>query len=771
MFIIGIWIIFSSPYFFTRLVPFPSDYLVSFFPPWSAAYGMPVKNNAMPDVITQIYPWKTTTMDSWAQGQIPLWNPYSFSGVPHAANYQTAVFSPFNILFFLFDRVDAWSILVLLQPLLAGWFMYIFLQSLRRSQAASLVGSISYMFCGFLVTWMAYGTLGYAALFLPFILFAIHRSLTVPAWWSFPLVSIGVALSFASGHFQISVYVLLASLFYAIWHARAHKIKQFFLVCFFIILGLLLAAPQLFISFDAYRESMRSASFIQGEIIPWNYLITLFSPDFFGNPVTRNDWFGHYAEWAGFFGVAPLLLALFALMRKNAATVWFFACLSLAAFLFALPTPLNDALFRMRIPVLSTSAASRIIVLSSFGLAVLSVFGLDALRRDWEKRQMRAFFAFAAAVMAAMVLLWTALYGMHLLPDDKLVIARRNTILPSLIAVLVLAGGVLGFIKNKRIGLAILAGLVMLTSFDLLRFAAKWMPYSLRGYMYPQMGVLSYLQENAKDARVFGNFGGEIMPFGIQGIEGYDALYPVRYGRFIKAADDGKLKSPERSVVLLGKGAPHAQRVLDLLGVKYVVHRLSDGRNVWAYPHWEYPQYLSVYKDDHYEVFENTRVLPRFFLASAYLIPDSDDETIATLFDENFDASNTVLLEKPAVPEPQAGEGAVSILTYTPNELVFTVNFKASETISLEVKTPVPKLFFISDTFDPGWKATIDGSPAEIYRANYDFRAIPVPQGEHILRMYYQPQSFRIGVAAAMISLFVLMGAGVRLYLYDHRHL
>lgn len=754
-----VWFIFSFPFFFKGLIPFPSDYLVSFFPPWSAAYGMPVKNNAMPDVITQIYPWKTITIDSWKTGQIPLWNPYSFAGTPHAGNYQTAVFTPFTVLFFLFNRIDAWSILILLQPLLAGIGMYVLLRTLGRTRSASSMGSIAFMFCGFITVWMAYGTLGYAALWLPFIFAGIAGYIRKPVWWHPLVISLGTALSLLSGHFQISLYVLAASFAFLTFETiRTRGWSKGLHAGVFLLLGVGIASPQLLLSFDAYRASVRSASFIQGEVIPWNYLITLFSPDFFGNPVTRNDWFGHYAEWAGFVGVVPLLLALFVLIRKKEAAVWFFAGLCVVALLFAFPTPFNDALFQMRIPALSTSAASRIIVLVSFSLAVLSSFGLDALRRDWVKREIRVFFGFAAVVMSAVVLLGLSMYFMHLLPDEKLMIAGRNTILPSLIVVLALVGAAIGFMKNKRISLAVLAGLLILTSFDLLRFATKWMPYSKREYMYPKMGVLSYLQQNAKGVRMFGNFGGEITVFGIEGIEGYDALYQERYGRFIGAAGDGKLKGPERSVVLLGKKAAYAQRVLDLLGVTFVVHRLSDGRNVWAYPHWEYPHYVSVYKDEHYEVFENTHALPRFFLASQYLVTQNDEEAIATLLDERFDAKNTIVLEKIPGIEPQKGEGDIRLSRNTPNELVF------------DVKTSVPKLFYLSDTFDPGWRATIDGAPSELYRANYDFRAVAVPAGNHVLRMYYWPQSLTMGLGISALSFFGILAWMTKNY-YDHRYL
>lgn len=153
--IVLIWFVFASPYFLKGLVPVPSRYLVTFFPPWSAEYGMALKNNAMPDVVTQIYPWKKITIDSWRHGQVPLWNPYSFSGTPHAANYQTAVFSPVNLLYGIMPFLDAWSISIILQPMLAGLFMYVFLRCLARSNTASLIGAIAFMFCGFITVWMA----------------------------------------------------------------------------------------------------------------------------------------------------------------------------------------------------------------------------------------------------------------------------------------------------------------------------------------------------------------------------------------------------------------------------------------------------------------------------------------------------------------------------------------------------------------------------------------------------------------------------------------
>jgi len=755
-----VWLIFSVPYFFKGFVPFPSDYLVSFFPPWSASYGMPVKNNAMPDVITQIYPWKTITIDALKNGQIPLWNPYSFSGTVHAANYQAAAFSPFNLLFFLFNHIDAWTMLILLQPLLAGFCMYFFLRTIHRSSWASTYGALSFMFCGFLVVWMAYGTLGYAALWLPLIYGGIAKFFKRHTWWSNGAISFGIALSLVSGHFQISLYVIGASILFILHQGiLSRDWKKMGMTGMLVGIGILLAAPQLLISFDAYGQSVRSSSFIKGEVIPWNYLITLFSPDFFGNPVTRNDWFGHYAEWSGFIGVVGLLLSLYTLVRKKDALVWFFISLCALAFSLALPTPLNDLLFRIRVPVLSTSAASRIIILVSFSLATLSAFGLDGLLQDWEKKKIKTYTWFGIGVGLILVCFWIVPIFGQILPADKLLIAQRNSMLPSMIVLVGLVAGLLGFLRKGKVVLFSLILLLVLTAFDLLRFATKWMPNGTKTHMYPQVNVLKFLQKNVSIDRVFGNLGGEVQGFGILGIEGYDALYQARYGSFIAAATAGNLATSERSVVMLGKKAQYAQRVLDLLGVRFIAHRLSDGRNVWAYPHWEHPGYVSVYKDEHYEVLENTRAFPRFFLASAYQIPQTEDEYITTLLDEQFDAQKTLLLEKTPSIDPQEGEGSVTLSKYTSNELIFSVTASS------------PKLFFLSDTYDPGWKASIDGTLTEVYRAHYDFRAVAVPAGTHTVRLYYEPQSVKIGMGIASIALLAFIIGTLRLIFYEHRHL
>lgn len=717
-------------------MPFPSDYLVDFFAPWDTEYEMAVKNNAMPDVITQIFPWKKLTIDTWKSGQIPLWNPYSFSGTPHAGNYQSAVFSPVNLLFFIFPFVDAWTLMILLQPIVAASGMYLFIRRLEKSREASLISAIAFMFCNFMVTWMAYGTLGWAIAFLPWALWAAVAGSGV-------VVSLAVAASFLSGHFQISVYVLGVVLAYILYVRKVRLLV-------YVLLGLFLASPQIFLTYDSYVASTRNVGIGKIEVIPWQYIITLFAPDFFGNPVTRNDWFGHYAEWGAFVGVVPLLLGLLSLVRKAKDGRVFFIFLSFTSVLFAYPTPVNDLLYRLNVPVFSTSASSRIIVLLSFAIASLSAFGFDDL-----KSPRKSLVRFVISCCIGIGVLWMFLITTQAFTEDQLTIARRNSILPTVIAVSSLFIMLLGMWRKKIVPQIIFASLFVLVALDSLRFAAKWMPMGSREHMYPQISSLTFLTSNIGYNRVFGNIGNEVASvFGVPLIEGYDALYQGRYAKFINSATTGLTTPGGRSVVQFDKHAKFKTNILKLLGIKYIYHRVSDGSNSWAFPYWEYVEdgtMQVVFNDEKYQIFEYTDAYPRAFLASAYKIETDEQHIINTLFAEEFDSRETVVLEEKPSFEPSVGEGSAEIVLYKPTS------------VTIQTTSDVPKLLFLSDVYDPGWHAFVDGEKTPVYRAHYDFRAVSVPAGVHAVEFYYFPKKLSYG--------FLLSFGALILLLYANRHL
>jgi hypothetical protein len=760
-----LWFLFSHPYFIKSLVPFPSTYLVSFFPPWSASYGMPVKNNAMPDVITQIYPWKKLTVDSWKSGSIPLWNPYSFAGTVQAANYQSAVFSPLNLLYFVLPFVDAWSLVVLFQPILAGLGMYVFLRAISRSRSGSLIGAFGFMFCNFITTWMAYGTLGYAIGFLPWALWGVVEGFKQNSLVSRIVLSLSLVLSLVSGHFQISIYVIGTVLAFILYKSYGMKNWRVGLVLIlYFVFGITLAAPQLLLTYDAYTASVRSSNFIKAEVIPWQYLITLFSPDFYGNPVTRNDWFGHYAEWGGFVGVIPLLLAWTTLWSGLKGLKKFFLGILLVSVCFSYPTPLVNFLVWLKLPVLSTSALSRIIVLLSFSIAALSAYGMDEVKECWIKHQYKKLLIRTGFFWVFVLVAWFVVVFLRPFTPQQLQVARRNLVFPTVILLLGTGGLAAGFVKKGHIvHTAMIVCLTILVLFDVFRFASKWMPFDPRNLVYPSVPSVAYLQKTIGINRIVGNVGGEMgNMFSIPLIDGYDALYQGRYGEFMNAVSQGFVSSGGRSVVQFDKYGVYKTQALQLLGVRYIYHRFSDDHASWTFPYWEYVSDSSmhqIYTDEQYEIFVYPDAYPRAFLASSYQIVHNDQQIIDTMFSSGTNLRETLILEEKPSNDPSVGSGSAEIRLYTPDK------------VSIQTQSTSPKLLFLSDVYDKGWHVTVDGYPSTMLRADYDFRAVFVPAGTHMVQFIYFPDSLRAGIILFILSITGIIGVSIWVHRYEHRHI
>ena len=754
LFIVLFWFIFAFPYLFQNLTVFPSTYLVNFFSPWNAypGFASPVKNGAMPDIISQIYPWKVFTIQTLKSGQIPFWNPYSFSGTLHLSNYQSAVLTPFNLLFFILPFLTAWNFLVLLQPLLAGIFMYLYVRSLKLPNFACLISSISFMFCGFLTTWMGYATLGYAILYLPLALFAIEKYFETNHHKYLFLLSLTFPLSFFSGHFQISIYFAVLVFTYIIFKSLISRNKKYLifgLVYFFI--GILFTLPQVLPSIEAYLQSLRSSIFIKAEIIPWGYLPTFLAPDFYGNPVTRNDWFGHYAEWNGYIGLIPLMLGFYSLklIKKN-KYILYFLIISIITILLSFQSPFINFLVFLKIPVISTSAASRIIVIFSFSFAVMAGFGFEKLFDDIRQKKIKSIFSWLIIFAIIFASLWAIIFLKLFLPLDKIIVARQNLILPTVIffsasVVILISLLKVHFLKNfPAIFLPLI--LILLVAFDMYRFVTKWMPQDPQNLVYPKIPIASEFSKLSGYDRFLSNLGGEAtIYYKLPSLEGYDAVYNQRYGEFISSLNDGKVGESARSVVLFPKEGFYAPQSINLLNVKYVIYKKADDHASWTFPFWSYKDgtFKLIYDDESYQILENEDVFPRAFFVDKFQIATESQTIINKMF--NSDLQKEVILEENP-GQKITGTGEAEIISYTPDK------------VSIQATTNGNSLLFLSDSFSKDWTAKIDGNVTKIYRADYDFRAIFVPKGKHEIVFEYDPTSFKWGFLLAILGFILLVG-------------
>jgi hypothetical protein len=83
----------------------------------------------------------------------------------------------------------------------------------------------------------------------------------------------------------------------------------------------------------------------------------------------------------------------------------------------------------------------------------------------------------------------------------------------------------------------------------------------------------------------------------------------------------------------------------------------------------------------------------------------------------------------------------------------------APDRVSLGVQASSPGFVVLADAFDPGWRATLDGQEVPILRANVAFRAVAVPDGQHLVDMLYRPRGAARGLTVTGAGLLALLAA------------
>jgi hypothetical protein len=131
--------------------------------------------------------------------------------------------------------------------------------------------------------------------------------------------------------------------------------------------------------------------------------------------------------------------------------------------------------------------------------------------------------------------------------------------------------------------------------------------------------------------------------------------------------------------------------------------------------------------------------------------------------DEEIDALITMDLQKEAVADKKFApilEKFQSRFVPSPTDPASTIALidYDSDFVTYEVDAKKAELAIFSEVYYPkGWQISIDGEPAEMIRVNYILRALPVPEGKHIITFRFDPQSIKITDSIAYAALFIML--------------
>jgi O-antigen/teichoic acid export membrane protein len=420
----------------------PVDNLFQYQPFRAAAaqFGITQPQNALlDDLIVQNFQWKQFTKEALQAGQLPLWNPHLFAGVPFLAAGQHSMLYPLSALYLLLPLDQAYGWFTVLQLGLAGVFMFIFMRALGLRRLSALFAGVVWQLNGAMLVSVVFPMIVAATAWMPLILAMCEKVIQQsPALnnrpSSMPWVVIGafaIAMMVLAGHVEIIVYTALVAVFYSLWRIstvigfRNLKVDGRYLATRVMwlgvmgIAGLMLAAIQLFPLFELVTRNFRGEGRSTFEQVlsygfPIRNALLWLMPNIFGtqshhfyfdlfsfsmqpaNGQSGNTWWGikDNVEAGVYAGLITLLLAGMGVANavkafvnrksqftksRNTFPAWFFITLGIASILFIFGTVFYAVLYFGLPGISQLHSPFRWKIPLALCLAALAGFGLDAL--------------------------------------------------------------------------------------------------------------------------------------------------------------------------------------------------------------------------------------------------------------------------------------------------------------------------------------------------------------------------------------------------------
>jgi hypothetical protein len=345
-------------------------------------------------------PLRVAAANMISRGYLPLWNPYIFGGMPLHASAQGGLLFPLNWFFFIFDAQAATNLMSILAYMLAALGAFLLARKSGASITGSVVTSVIYQSCGFLVGQISHVNIVQTAALLPWLLWSVESYATQGDRKYGLAIAAVVGLQAFTGHQQTLAYSLLLAGAYAVvmWRTSARVSNRYLTALLLLVSGLLLAAVQILPTYELMRNSLRSAAsfdFFTAFSLPPTFILTFVAPYVMGGGdgrLFRAAYVGQpfYGEFIGYVGLAGLMLAIVAVAIKRDTHTKFWAAVVVIALAAAIggywPFKLYAIVYY--VPILNLfRAPARHMMEIDLALALLAGRGFTALAVAGDRRR------------------------------------------------------------------------------------------------------------------------------------------------------------------------------------------------------------------------------------------------------------------------------------------------------------------------------------------------------------------------------------------------
>jgi hypothetical protein len=232
------------------------------------------------------------------------------------------------------------------------------------------------------------------------------------------------------------------------------------------------------------------------------------------------------------------------------------------------------------------------------------------------------------------------------------------------------------------------------------------------------------------------------LEWGIDGAGGYSSLPIWRYLHLLWIANHGAIYPHARIAGdLTAQGLwRFSSPLVDLLSVNWVLaprDRPPDGAGFRRV----------VTGGDGVDLWQNRQALPRAFLVYRAAPVADEAAAAAAIAQPSFRPSDVVVVERPvdaARPNAPALPGA-GVEVYE----------READWLRVEVAAGAPAVLVLSEPWYPGYRATIDGRPAEPLRVDYALLGVALPPGHHRVELTFHNAPFARGAAISLVALAV----------------